>query len=86
MIEALVPVVAMAVGFYAGVTMARKFHAEESANLKYHLQHQYDRLKAGVDADDPIQPYTPPQVISADFGRKLRTNGRATERLNKKGA
>lgn len=83
----LIPIACLAGGFYAGVTMARRFHAEEAANLKYMLQHQYDRIKAGVDADDPLQPYTPPaQVITADFERKFRKDGRAITRLNKKGA
>ena len=87
MLEILLPVACLVAGFYAGVSMTRRFKAEEAANLKYHLQHQYERLRANVDADDPFQPYTPPpQVIEADFERKLRKEGRAITRLNKKGA
>lgn len=80
---ALVPLLVAVAAFAAGVKFALHFKQEEQANIRHALAHQYQRLVARVDADDPAQPYTP-RHVSEQFEESFKTNGRAIEWLQRK--
>ena len=50
----------IAVSFYAGVRFADYYHNKQDAAVSYALKKQFVRLRAGADADDPVQPYVSP--------------------------
>ena len=50
----------IAVSFYAGVKFADSYHDKQDAAVSYALKKQFARLRAGSDADDPVQPYVSP--------------------------
>lgn len=69
--------------FVAGLKLANWYNAKASAEQKYALEKQFVRLQAGSDADDPVQPYVPPNPIPVEFMDHLRANGRATMQFDK---
>ena len=76
----------LALGFYAGIRTADRYHEEAKREKEYALNVQYVRLKTGSDADDPCKPYVPRRErfeVSPEFEKSFRENGRATEMLNK---
>ena len=79
------PIAMLAGGFWGGMRVSDRYHADAERELRYALAHQYDRLRSGVDADDPCQPYTcaHSNPIDDQFMTKLATNGQAIKWLNK---
>lgn len=92
-------VVLFIVSFSAGVLYAEHNAKVMRQEINMALQRQYYRLKAGVDADDPVQPYgdsvaeqqieynnrkgREPFRITEDFVTKMKENGRATTMIKK---
>lgn len=79
-----------AISFYCGVRLSDRYHDTAAYEQKAALQKQFARLTAGVDADDPSQPYVfvpsaKKRRFSADqnFVDRLRANGSATVAVNK---
>lgn len=73
-----------AASFFCGVRLSDRYHEQKEREIRNALQKQFVRLKAGVDSDDPVQPYVAPEPekkysVSHEFIRRLRTNGSATE-------
>lgn len=75
------PLACLIFGFHTGMKTADRYHTDAEQREQYALRHQYARLQAGVDADDPSQPYTPQSKfeVSTDFKDNLTKTGRATE-------
>ncbi len=77
--------------FIAGLKLSDYYHAIALAERKYALEKQYVRLQAGMDADDPVQPYvaSPDKhnfAVSPEFIDRLRTNRSASMRVDKPNA
>lgn len=73
-----------AASFIFGVRLSDRYHEQKEREIRNALQKQFVRLKAGMDSDDPIQPYTALEPekkysVSHEFMRRLRTHGSATE-------
>lgn len=85
-------VVLIAIAFASGMMTADYFNRKAAYEVKVALQRQYARLTAGVDADDTAQPYVYVEPfrrkyhVSPQFIDRLKTNGSATESVNKQPA
>ena len=66
--------------FYAGVKTSDYYHARQEAAVNFALKKQFARLQAGVDVDDPVQPYVSADMAEA-FDETMRTTGQAAMRL-----
>ena len=69
--------------FIAGLRLDNYYHTRFSISQKEALERQFMRLRAGMDADDPVRPYYNPQPISPDFMRELRAKGKAKTSFRK---
>jgi hypothetical protein len=77
-----------ALSFFLGLKLSDRYHDQAAYEQKIALQKQYARLTAGVDADNPAQPYvyTPPRrrkfSVDKSFIEHMQKNGSATVRVN----
>lgn len=78
MLNTLITVLLMVLAFLGGMKISDSYHSQIEQERKYALQRQYLRFKAGVDADDPAQPYKSRFSVTPEFMDRLRTNGSAT--------
>lgn len=85
LLYAIVLLVVSAISFFCGLKLSDRYHSIAAYEQKAALQKQFVRLNAGVDADDPAQPYVyvPPMKkrrfsVDQNFVDRLRTNGSAT--------
>ena len=85
--------------FFAGVLYAEHNARTMRQEITMALQRQYYRLKAGLDADDPVQPYGESSIeqqiaynnrkervpfsVPEGFIDKMKENGRATALIQK---
>lgn len=78
-IHTLIVVALCAGSFYAGIRLADSYHNYMHSEIKHSLRHQFERLRQGIDAEDPRQPFTP--HLQDEFSNRLSTDGRATVML-----
>ena len=74
--------------FISGLKLSDHYHKVSDAEKKYALEKQYLRLKAGMDADDIMQPYVAPPdkrnfTVPSEFINRLQTTGNASMRITK---
>lgn len=80
----IIVVVLLCMGsFCFGMRVSDSYHESAEEQKETALKKQYARMTAGVDADDPAQPYVyspPPKRFSVtkEFVDALRKYGRAT--------
>lgn len=85
---AVIALAISAVSFFCGLKLSDHYHSISAYEQKIALQKQYARLRAGVDADDPAQPYVyvPPRrrfSVPKEFADHLKANGSATIAVDK---
>jgi len=80
----LISLLCIICSFIAGLKLSGWYHRQAEEERQYALEKQYQRLKAGADADDPVGPYVPRRRVQLppEFEEQLRENGRATVSLN----
>ena len=59
-IGAVVMAVLFLLAFFAGMRVADRYTDRQIRATEYALKKQFERLRTGVDIDDPVQPYVSP--------------------------
>lgn len=80
-VYSLILIACMILSFWAGKSISDRYHDREEINIRYALEKQFVRLRAGVDADDPAKPYVAKPVVDQVFMDRLRKSGKAVKRV-----
>lgn len=81
LIDYLIALIVNALCFYAGMTIANKYHTEQQRNIEREIRLYNARMKANDYAVYlPEQPKDGP--ITQEFMDHLKENGRATQRVH----